>query len=50
MHSTLECCVFKNTLPLRVLAVVCTMRNEALQNVTGTLRSSYGTLRNRYGK
>ena len=34
------------TLPLRVLAVACTMRNEALRSVTGR----YGTLRNRYGK
>ena len=34
------------TLPLRVLAVACTMRNEALRSVAWR----YGTLRNRYGK
>ena len=38
------------TLLLRVLAVACTMRIEALRDVTGALRSSYRTLRNRYGK
>jgi len=31
------------TLPLCVLALACTMCDEALQNVTGALRSSYGT-------
>jgi len=34
------------TVPLRVLAVACTVRMEALRIVTGR----YGTLRNRYGK
>ena len=38
------------TLPLRVLAVACTMHNKSLQNVTGALRSSYRTLQNRYRK
>jgi len=33
------------TLPLRVLVVVCTMRNEALRNVTELLRNVMQPLR-----
>ena len=41
------------TLPLYVLAVACTMRNEALRSVMGrygSVTGRYRTLRNRYGK
>jgi len=34
------------TLPLRLLAVTCTMLNEALRKRYRTLRERYGTLRN----
>jgi len=47
------------TLPLRVLAIACRMRNEALRSVMGrcgsvtgryrTLRERYGALTQRYG-
>ena len=53
-HLGRACCephVGECTLPLRVLAVACTMRNEALQSVTGryvSVTRRYRTLRKRY--